>query len=72
MSWIDRLIALHQSDPAQALALARQLDREMPGLAEDVSHWPRIVASGVCPSCGGSGRWGDDIPCGRCEGSGHA
>jgi hypothetical protein len=21
-----------------------------------------------CPSCGGSGRWGDDIPCGRCGG----
>lgn len=23
-----------------------------------------------CPSCSGSGRWGDDIPCGRCGGEG--
>jgi hypothetical protein len=41
------------------------------GLANDVAQWPRIESS-VCPSCGGYGRWGDDIPCGRCEGTGEA
>jgi len=72
MSWVDWLIELHLADPAQAIAMARQLEREFPGISEDVSHWPRIAAGGVCPSCGGAGRWGDDIPCGRCGGSGHA
>lgn len=29
-----------------------------------------IEPQSPCPSCDGSGRWGDDIPCGRCNGEG--
>jgi hypothetical protein len=50
-------------------------------LMADVAAWPAPHTAGqgavrahrdreVCPSCSGSGRWGDDIPCGRCEGRG--
>lgn len=70
-SLVDRLVELHQANPEEALALARQMERELPGMAEDVAHWPRTGQSAdVCPFCSGSGRWDWDIPCGRCEGTG--
>jgi hypothetical protein len=71
-SLVDRLVALHQKNTELAHTLARYagqyygLDGE---LTADVAAWP-VPAHGPCPSCFGSGRWGDDIPCGRCEGRG--
>jgi hypothetical protein len=79
---VGRLVDMHAAgrhDHALTLALyteryyANQTPRgqEWPywGLANDVAQWPRVEAD-VCLSCNGYGRWGDDIPCGRCEGTG--
>jgi hypothetical protein len=79
---VGRIVALHAAgrhDDALNLALHTERyyaartprGQEWPywGLANDVAQWPRLE-SGVCPSCSGSGRWGDDIPCGRCGGRG--
>ncbi|WP_036200284.1 hypothetical protein [Meiothermus ruber] len=80
-SLVDRLVALHQKNRELALALAYYTeryygDRTEPGkpwpyqwLVPDVASWPKAVSE-QCPSCSGSGRWGDDIPCGRCGGEG--
>lgn len=80
---IGRLVELHRRDPQQALVLARYAERHgYEGLAGDVAAWPVVRADGYnpgdppyevpCPSCDGSGRWGDDVACGRCEGRGVA
>lgn len=69
---MGRLIALHRRNRGLALVLAQYAQRYAPtayeGLAGDVAAWPRWGSP--CPSCSGSGRWGDDIPCGRCNGEG--
>jgi hypothetical protein len=63
---IGRLLALHQRNRELAHTLARYaeqyygLDGE---LTADVAAWP-VPAHGPCPSCFGSGRWGDVIPLG--------
>ena len=78
---IGRLIDLHQRDPQKALAAAYYVERyhsnrTPPGLSwpyqwlmADVASWPSCP-SPSCPSCNGSGRWADDILCGRCNGEG--
>lgn len=72
-SLVDRLVALHRRNRGLALVLAQYAQRYAPtayeGLVLDVASWP-MRERGACPSCSGSGRWGDDIPCGRCEGRG--
>lgn len=80
-SLVDRLVALHQKNGELALKLAFHTeryhgDRTEAGkpwpyqwLLADVASWPKAVSE-QCPSCSGSGRWGDDIPCGRCGGEG--
>jgi hypothetical protein len=72
---IGRLIALHRRNRALALVLAQYAQRYAPtayqGLVLDVASW-HVRERGACPSCAGSGRWEDDIPCGRCEGRGVA
>ncbi|AZF88256.1 hypothetical protein [Meiothermus phage MMP7] len=55
------------------LSLEEQLDEEGIGWgpAGDDGYNPGDPPYEVpCPSCSGSGRWGDDIPCGWCEGRG--
>lgn len=52
-------MALDQGDPYTA------------DLARDILYARENLGLSICPSCGGSGRWGDDIPCGRCGGWGH-
>jgi hypothetical protein len=55
------------------LSLEEQLDEEGIGwgLGADSGYNPGDPPYEVpCPSCSGSGRWGDDIPCGYCEGRG--
>lgn len=58
----------------QAWQDARRLINQLEAIerSKGIEHvrlrlWPD---SYLCPSCGGSGRWGDDIPCGRCGGWG--
>jgi len=54
MSVVTRLIALHQRDPRQALALAVTLEETYPGISKDVAHWSRLFRQ-TCPECGGDG-----------------
>lgn len=55
------------------LSLEEQLDEEGIGwgLGVDNGYNPGDPPYEVpCPSCSGSGRWGDDVACGRCNGEG--
>lgn len=70
-SYLDTLYGLpsHELKGVFQDALS-QGDSYTADLARDILHVRASLGLSICPSCGGSGRWGDDIPCGRCGGWG--
>lgn len=66
-SLVDRIRRLMARDRELGLRLAAHAERwGWTGLVEDL----RAYRPQTCSSCGGTGRWGDDIPCGFCDGEG--
>lgn len=70
-SYLDQLYSLPSQELTGLFRMALdQGDPYTADLIRDILHVRETLGSSVCPSCGGSGRWGDDIPCGRCGGWG--
>lgn len=68
-SLIDRIRSLMARDRERGLRLARHAERfGWAGLVEDLEA--TLPTAQTCPSCEGTGRWGDDVVCGRCNGEG--
>lgn len=67
---LDRLEHALAHEPHRVRACIDRLERlwELAGL--ELVKVRRVNTPRPCPSCSGSGRWADDIPCGRCEGRG--
>lgn len=66
-SFVDRVRRLMARNRKLGLRLAAHAERwGWLGLVDDMQS----IQPQTCNSCGGTGRWGDDVPCGFCNGEG--
>lgn len=67
---LDRLEHALEFEPHLAQQRINELERLWELAGFELVKVRRVNTPRPCPSCSGSGRWADDIPCGRCEGRG--